>query len=136
MVLVVDDDDAQRNVTRVLLQDMDGTRFHCMEAQSGERALELLQPLLAEGRQVLVLSDYRMPTMNGLELLRKAREANGGEPVPGVVFSGVADYVSETEGEQAVRILDKPYSLEEYESILRDLLAHWREGATGAALRP
>lgn len=130
MVLVVDDDDAQRNVTRVLLQDMDGD-FECIEAANGEQALARLELLLRAGREVLVLSDYRMPTMTGLELLQKAQEANDGRPVPGVVFSGVAEYVTETEANDAmVRILDKPYNLEEYEAILRGLLERWQAKAT------
>jgi len=65
-VLVVDDDEVQANMVRYFLN---GGGYHAEIATSGESALDILnqQP----GKIKLVVVDYHMPTMNGIELCRK-----------------------------------------------------------------
>src|SRR5438094_4920990 len=62
--LVVDDEPRLR---RVLVRLLEGEGFACMEAGSGTEALELLQ----QERVPLVISDLRMPQMDGVTLLRE-----------------------------------------------------------------
>lgn len=65
-VLVVDDDVLVNIGTVDMIQDMG---LHALEAYSGTEALELL----AENTAVRVLiTDYSMPGMNGVELASKA----------------------------------------------------------------
>jgi len=66
-VLLVDDDDLVRDALAGGLLDMG---FRVSQAASGFEALELL----AEGPDVLV-SDYAMPEMDGLALIRRAQRA-------------------------------------------------------------
>src|SRR5207253_1286986 len=61
---VVDDEPRLR---RVLVRLLEGEGFTCMEAGSGTEALELLQ----QERVPLVISDLRMPQMDGVTLLRE-----------------------------------------------------------------
>jgi len=63
-VLVVDDEPRLRQVL-VRLMTRDG--FACTEADNGVQALALLE---ADGPPPLILSDLRMPDMDGAELLR------------------------------------------------------------------
>jgi len=65
-VLVVDDDEVQANMVRYFLND---GGYDAEIATSGESALDILnhQP----GKIKLVVVDYHMPTMNGIELCRK-----------------------------------------------------------------
>src|SRR5881409_1237536 len=62
--LVVDDEPRLR---RVLVRLLEGEGFSCAEAGSGTEALELLQ----HDPVPLVISDLRMPQMDGVTLLRE-----------------------------------------------------------------
>src|SRR5260370_42001543 len=62
--LVVDDEPRLR---RVLVRLLEGEGFSCAEAGSGTEALEMLQ----QDPVPLVISDLRMPQMDGVTLLRE-----------------------------------------------------------------
>lgn len=64
-ILVVDDEKAQRNILNDILTD---AGYRVQTADSGEAALELL----AENDFPLILTDLKMPGMDGIELLQKA----------------------------------------------------------------
>ncbi|MEW6221022.1 MAG: response regulator [Thermodesulfobacteriota bacterium] len=66
-ILVVDDFATMRRILRNNLQAMGFTNVH--EANDGFTALERLRQEPFD----LVLSDWNMPTMTGLELLKKVR---------------------------------------------------------------
>lgn len=65
-VLVVDDSAAQR---RVLALSLARWGYHVTEAASGEAALALCR----EGTFHMILSDWGMPEMSGLDLCRAVR---------------------------------------------------------------
>jgi len=64
--LIVDDEPRLRQVMAHLMR---GDGFQCVEAANGIEALMLLETTPA----ILVLSDLRMPKMDGMELLRAIR---------------------------------------------------------------
>jgi two-component system, NtrC family, response regulator len=66
-VLLVDDEANARSALRDLLTE---EGYEVREARDGEEAL----PMLAEFAPAVVLSDVRMPRMDGVALLRKAKE--------------------------------------------------------------
>lgn len=66
-VLVVDDADTMRRIVRSLLRDL-GLK-NVREAEDGSTALKALKHHKAD----LVISDWNMPQMSGLELLRAIR---------------------------------------------------------------
>lgn len=67
-VLIVDDDLVNRQVLKNLLS-LDG--YHVVEAESGEQALA---KLLGGTNADLIIADWMMPRMSGLELCRSVRE--------------------------------------------------------------
>jgi len=76
--LIVDDSRVVRKVARRILEDLD---FEIEEAADGKLALEACQRRLPD----VVLLDWNMPVMNGLEFLIELRQmANGDQPI--VVF--------------------------------------------------
>ena len=76
--LIVDDSRVVRKVARRILEDLD---FEIEEAADGKLALEACQRRLPD----VVLLDWNMPVMNGLEFLIELRQmTNGDRPI--VVF--------------------------------------------------
>jgi two-component system response regulator YesN len=72
---VVDDErDILDSLTSLLEAAVDGVRVRV--ASSGQEALEILEREPVD----LILTDYRMPGMNGLELLQAARRTHPGVP--------------------------------------------------------
>jgi CheY-like chemotaxis protein len=73
--LIVDDESHVRTFVRLLLKEL-GIE-ECWEAPDGATALELV----TRHQPQLLLLDYNMPQMTGLEVLAKLREAHSDIPV-------------------------------------------------------
>lgn len=97
-VLVVDDEALVRQGTADMLVDLG---HHVVEAGSAAAGLDLLTRQSVD----LVVTDYLMPEMNGLEFATAVRERHG--PMPILLVSGFAD-MAEGAGGDVVR-LAKPY---------------------------
>ncbi len=84
-VLVVDDQKSVRQMTRMTLEQI-GVR-HILEAENGVTALDTagLQPL------DLIISDYNMPEMDGLQLLRAVRGHPSARKIPFILLTGRGD---------------------------------------------
>jgi thioredoxin reductase (NADPH) len=74
-IITVDDDpDVSRAVSRDLRRRY-GSEYRIVRAESGPSALEALHELKLRGDQVaVILADYRMPNMNGVEFLERAMD--------------------------------------------------------------
>ncbi len=81
-LLVVDDNPMMRNVLRRLMTDL-GVHF-IDEAPDGGAALELFLRTAYD----LVLTDWNMPVLNGLEFIRKVRHGGVRSETPVVLFTG------------------------------------------------
>ncbi|MBX3501439.1 MAG: response regulator [Alphaproteobacteria bacterium] len=96
-ILVVDDDVLISMSTVGMLEDLG---HEAIEVNSGERALELL----AQDRPFdLMITDYAMPRMTGVQLARKARDARPGLPI--LLATGYAETPAGTD----LPRLSKPY---------------------------
>ncbi len=84
-VLVVDDQNSVRQMTRMTLEELGFKHIH--EAENGVKAMETasLQPL------DLIISDYNMPEMDGLGLLRAVRGHPVVRKVPFILLTGRGD---------------------------------------------
>lgn len=100
-VLVVDDDPAVRAVTGAFVRELG---HGVIEAESGAAALALLARDIADVD--LVVADFTMPEMNGLDLIRAAR-ARAPE-LPAVLVTGYADLA---ELPQDITLLFKPFDV-------------------------
>ena len=76
--LIVDDSRVIRMVARRILEDLD---FEIQEADNGQNALDHCHSEMPD----VVLLDWNMPVMNGIDFLRALRRTAGGEE-PVVVF--------------------------------------------------
>jgi two-component system chemotaxis response regulator CheY len=84
-VLIVDDQYSVRQMTRLSLEEIGVKHVH--EAEDGKGGLELAgtQPL------DLIISDYNMPEMDGIELLRGIRGHATARRVPFILLTGRGD---------------------------------------------
>ncbi len=111
-ILVVDDDALINMSTVDMIEDLGHT---ALEAYSGKQALEIL----SSGRQIdLLITDYAMPGMTGVELAEQARLLAPDLPV--LLATGYADLPSGTTTD--LPRLAKPYQQAELASQLSRLL--------------
>jgi len=84
-VLVVDDNETARNVLESYLNDFN---FQTKTVSSGELALrEIIQSKAANNTDYdLVLMDYQMPELNGIETSRKIREEIENVEIPKIIM--------------------------------------------------
>ncbi len=105
-ILIAEDDDDIRSVLELAVESLG---FDARSAQDGQEAWELFQ---AEGADVII-SDWRMPRLEGTELCRLVRAADG---VPYVYFVILTALDSEEHMLQGMRAgaddyLSKPFSI-------------------------
>lgn len=106
--LVVDDSAALRMVHRKALEQAS------WEVKTAGNGLEALQQLEAMERCDLVLTDWHMPVMDGIELLKRIRtHARFGQvPVLMITSEGTIDAIDVALNAGANDVLMKPYSAE------------------------
>lgn len=112
VILVVDDEPGVRAVTAASLRDV-GHRVY--EAQDGASGLKLLEDHKAEIDLVLV--DFAMPGMNGLEFVEEARRHRNELPV--ILLTGYFD-VEATPPE--VTVIHKPFTQLTLQSAIASVL--------------
>jgi two-component system NtrC family response regulator len=118
-VLLVDDDD---KTLSVLSSKLDKWGFDSVCAQSGKEALDALD----RRRFDLVISDLRMPKIDGLELLREVKKAHDNVPFIMVTGYGTIDTAVASLKEGAVDFLQKPYDPESLLAVIKRTLAFFK----------
>ncbi len=109
--LIVDDSRVIRMVARRILEDLN---FEIIEAVDGQNALDHCHSIMPD----VVLLDWNMPVMNGIDFLRALRQIAGGEE-PVVVFCTTEtdmDHIREAIAAGANEYIMKPFDSEIIES--------------------
>jgi putative two-component system response regulator len=113
--LVVDDEPRLRSaLARVM--EVDG--FDCLQAASGAEALELLAPHAV----TIVLTDLRMPSMDGIALLREVRTRHPDTAVVMITAVADVDVAVACLANGAVDYLMKPFDIDEVRMRVRQAL--------------
>ncbi len=114
--LVVDDSRVIRKVACRILEDL---HFHTAEAEDGIAALQSCRQSMPQ----LILLDWNMPNMNGIEFLKTLRkERNGQNPV--VVFCTTENdvsHITEALNAGANEYIMKPFDREIIEAKLAEV---------------
>ena len=122
MILVVDDDSSVR---ATIARALTALGYVVREAPDGPTALEIVR----EEALSLVILDYIMPGMDGAEV---AREIGTVDPELPIVFStghAALRTLRAAAGED-VQILEKPFTLDELDALVRERLAERRRART------
>lgn len=114
-ILVADDDPVSRNL---LLQQLEKAGFEVMLCEDGKEALEALDNFEAN----LIIADYRMPKMDGLELLEQMKER--GYEIPFLIITAYGGIDSTLKAFElgATEYLTKPYDAKELILVVRKAL--------------
>ena len=113
--LVVDDFATMRRIVSGLLRESGAQRI--LEAEDGRQALSLISP----GGVGFIVSDWNMPVMNGIELLRAVRgsEAHGELPFLLVTAEARKENILEAVQAGADGYIVKPFT----QAVLADKVA-------------
>ncbi len=114
-VLVIEDDDSIRRVIEYGLQD-DG--YVVLAAADGAVGLDLA----TRERVDLIVSDVRMPQMDGLELLARLKAMNADQPVVLLTAHGTVDTAVEAMKLGAFDFLTKPFELKHLRQVVAKAL--------------
>jgi CheY-like chemotaxis protein len=106
-ILIVDDYHGMRKTTSSILKQMGITNI--VEAEDGRTAMSLLE---SGGGVHLVISDWNMPHVTGLDLLKFVRDKPGLRDIPFIMVTGEAnrENVIEAAKLQVNEYIIKPYS--------------------------
>lgn len=86
------------------------------EADNGDTAVKTLVYQVQRNDPIrVILCDWQMPRLNGLELLKKIRAAPGGAHIPFVMLTSMSDFksVKEAIDQGATNYITKPWSNEQ-----------------------
>ena len=106
-ILLIDDDDQDRKIVKIILEDA-GYRF--VTVDSGQHALRLLEHQEVD----LILVDIFMPDMDGLELIPVLRKTRPATKIIAITSgSGEKNYLDVAKHLGAHDTLKKPFSRQE-----------------------
>ena len=111
-ILIVDDEQAQRLILSGYLKQKG---YNLLEASSGSNALKIADNHIVD----IVLSDFKMPDMTGIELLMKLKERNPETAVVIITAFGTIENAVKAMKEGAGDYLTKPVNLDELDFIIK-----------------
>jgi CheY-like chemotaxis protein len=115
-ILIVDDEEENRRIYAEILSDLG---YRTIEEADGETALAVVR----EGIPIdLVIADYRMPRMNGLQFIETLRNILPSVPMIMVTaFANVESYL-QSFSLGVFEYMNKPFSKAEFVRIVRAAL--------------
>jgi nitrogen regulation protein NR(I) len=127
-ILVVDD---EPNLRKVLSAQLERDGYDVHTAEDGQEGLDLL----AEHHIDLVITDLRMPRVDGMELLRRALELDDTLPIVMLTAHGTVDNAVEALKTGAFDYITKPFDQNEVRAVVRKALKT-RDLSATEATRP
>jgi DNA-binding response OmpR family regulator len=116
-VLIVDDEETLTwSMAKSLSRDVD--KYQVMVANSGKEALEALRA----NRVDLVISDIRMPDINGLDLLVRVKKEHPQTKVIIMTAYGSSDVQKEASRRGSLFYIEKPFEIADIRKIIIDVL--------------
>ncbi len=114
-ILVVDDERSMREFLEIMLT---GEGYEVIIANDGEQACEILEKETFD----LVITDIRMKNINGIGVLKKAKDVNPGAIVVLISAFATAEIAVEAMKEGAYDYIPKPFKVNEIKKIIKDAL--------------
>ena len=118
-VLVVDDEVHIVHVVAIKLRNND---YEVISAENGAEAFELA----CSEKPDIIVTDFQMPVMTGLELVEKVRQCDAIKDVPVIMLTARSFAIEQQQQEdlQISQCLSKPFSPKELLENIEDILYH------------
>ncbi|MDE0589596.1 phosphate regulon transcriptional regulator PhoB [Halocynthiibacter sp. C4] len=128
-VLLVEDEPAQREV---LAYNLEAEGYHVLRAADGEEALLMVREELPD----LVLLDWMLPNVSGIEICRRLKSRGETRAIPVIMLSARSEEIDRVRGLEtgADDYVVKPYSVAELMARVRTQLKRSRPSTVGQTL--
>lgn len=113
-ILIADDSRVMRAIVTRTLRQAGYDGHELIQAGDGAEALDLV----LEEQPDLVLSDWNMPEMNGIDLLYRLREQGVAVPFGFVTSEGSPEMRERAESAGALFLITKPFTAESFREAL------------------
>ncbi|MFK7915966.1 MAG: response regulator [Pseudomonadales bacterium] len=117
-VLVVDDSSAMRMLVKRTLKQAGYGSLDVVEAEDGQQALSKVDEELPH----LILCDWNMPNMTGIEFLEKLREDGNNAKFGFITTESTAEMRTRAREAGAQFLIAKPFNAESFEKNLRPVI--------------
>lgn len=116
-ILVADDESHILNVVSLKLKN---AGYSVVTARDGDEALELANQELPD----LIITDYHMPGLSGLELCRRLKQSDRTARIPAIMLTarGYCLEPQDTEKSGVLCMLSKPFSPRQLLATVNDVL--------------
>ena len=111
-ILLVDDEEGIRKVLRIFLEDCG---YRVLSAENGEKAYDLFRKM----HPPIVLTDIKMPGMDGIQLLQKIKAENSDTEVIMITGHGEMELAIQSLKYDAIDFITKPINDEVLEIALK-----------------
>jgi DNA-binding NtrC family response regulator len=118
-ILIVDDEPSNRNI---LSQELTHKGYSVLAASDGREALRKVE----SSRPDLIILDYMMPDLSGLEVLKELRKKENDIPVVMITAYGTMERAVEAMKEGAYDFITRPYEPDHIALVVRKALERQR----------
>jgi two-component system alkaline phosphatase synthesis response regulator PhoP len=117
-ILVADD---ETHILHVVSLKLRNAGFHVLTARDGQEALELAQSELPD----LIITDYHMPQLSGLELCQRLKQDPATRGIPAIMLTARGYHLEphDTQENGILRMLSKPFSPRQLLTTVNEMLA-------------
>lgn len=114
-ILIVDDEYLVADILSFALED---EGYLTVTAGSGQKALSILD----REKPQLIITDYMMPGMNGIELAEAVRAHKTLGQLPMILMSGAQAHLGVARPDLFVDVFDKPFEIQAVMARVKSLL--------------
>ncbi|MBN2299362.1 MAG: response regulator [Deltaproteobacteria bacterium] len=117
-ILLVEDD---RNVRRLLKEELNDDGYSISEASNGKEALSMLKKKDTE-RPDLIILDLRMPKMDGFETMGHILKSR--EDTPIIIHTAYSSYKNDVMVLAADAYVEKSHDLTKLKDVIKELIGN------------
>jgi CheY-like chemotaxis protein len=116
-ILVADD---ESHILHVVSLKLRNAGFRVLTARDGQEALEIAQ----QQHPDLLITDYHMPQLSGLELCQRLKQDQTTNNIPAIMLTARGYHLEPSDTEQSgiLRMLSKPFSPRHLLSTVNEVL--------------
>lgn len=111
-VLVIEDEKSMRDVLKILLEE---EAYEVTSASDGEEGIELIKRDIFD----VVITDIKMPKVNGFGVLKKAKEISPNTIVIMITAFGTTESAIEAMKQGAYDYINKPFKIDEIRLVVK-----------------